>query len=120
MLPTGLLVVHDTLRSSENEETELTGWQQAADPFLNHTSSNIVAGRDHTALVQAAVQLHNNLAGAMVIHKLELANIAVLHHHLQHLDDHLGRRANEHLLLSALLSVVHAFLQSQRIVGSQL
>lgn len=31
----GLLVVHDTVRSGQNNETELTGWEKVGGPFIN-------------------------------------------------------------------------------------
>lgn len=54
----------------------LTGRQQAAHPRLNVLGGDVVAGGDGAALVQAAVQLHHNLARAVVVHKLKLADVA--------------------------------------------
>lgn len=31
----GLLVVHDTVRSGQDNETELTGWEKVGGPFIN-------------------------------------------------------------------------------------
>ena len=31
----GLLVIHDTVRSGQNNETELTGWEKVGGPFIN-------------------------------------------------------------------------------------
>ena len=35
MLLLGLLVVHDTVRSGQDNETELTGWEKVGGPFIN-------------------------------------------------------------------------------------
>ena len=66
---------------------------------------DVVARRDHPALVQPAVELDDDLAGAVVVDELELADVALLQHHRQELDDDLGRGAEEDLALAALLGV---------------
>ena len=74
----------------EDEVAKLTGWEQATNPILNITSCKIITRGDNTTLVQAAIELHNNLARAVVVHKFKLSNVAVFHHDLQKLDNHLG------------------------------
>lgn len=76
MLATGLLVVHDTGRGGENHVAELTSGQQLDDPLLEIGQTDVVAGRDDTGLVETAVQLNNDLAGAVVVDLLELANVS--------------------------------------------
>lgn len=76
VLSSGLLVVHDTSRGGEDDIAELTGRQQLDDPLLKIGQADVVAGRDDTSLVETAVQLDDNLAGAVVIDLLELANVA--------------------------------------------
>ena len=76
MLSPGLLVVHDTGRGGQHDVAELTRGQQLDDPLLEIGETDVVAGRDDTSLVQAAVQLDDDLAGAVVIDLLELANVA--------------------------------------------
>lgn len=44
----------------------------------------------------------------MIVHDLELANVAVLHHDGQELDDHLGAGTQQHLALATLLGIVDA------------
>ena len=66
---------------------------------------DVVARRDHAALVQPAVELDDDLAGTVVVDKLELADVALLEHDREELDDDLGRGAQEYLALAALLSV---------------
>ena len=76
MLPTGLLVVHDTGRGGEDDITELTSGEKLDNPLLELGETDVVAGGDDTALVEAAVELDNDLAGAVVVDLLELANVA--------------------------------------------
>ena len=53
MLPTGLLVVHDTGGGGEDDVAELTGGEQLGDPLLQLVEADVVAGADDTALVEA-------------------------------------------------------------------
>lgn len=76
VLPASLLVVHDTGRGGQHDVTELTRWQQVDDPLLEVTELDVVTWGDNTALVQAAVELDDDLAVAVVIDLLELANVA--------------------------------------------
>jgi hypothetical protein len=76
MLPAGLLVVHDTGRGGKDYVTELTRGKQLNDPLLQVAELDVVAGRDDTGLVDAAVELDDDLAVAVVVDLLELANVA--------------------------------------------
>ena len=42
------------------------------------------------------------------------APLTVLHHEREELDQHLGGGAQQHLLLAALLGIVHSFLRRRR------
>lgn len=69
-------MVHDTSRGGQDEETELTRGQELGGPGLEVTELNGVAGVDDTTLVETAVELNDNLARAVVVNLLELANVA--------------------------------------------
>lgn len=89
-------MVHDTSRGGQNDKTELTSRQELHDPLLEVAELDVVARVDDAALVEAAkkdhqhphlqaltkvkyvpaVQLDNNLAGAVVINLLKLADVA--------------------------------------------
>lgn len=60
----------------QDDETELTSREQQVDPVLDLVDGDVVAGRDDTGLVQAAVELNNDLARAVVVDDLELADVA--------------------------------------------
>jgi hypothetical protein len=76
VLAASLLVVHDTGGGGEDNVTELTGREQLDNPLLEVGETDVVAGGDDTGLVEAAVELDDDLAGAVVIDLLELANVA--------------------------------------------
>lgn len=76
MLPSGLLVVHDTSRGGQDDVPELTRGQEPDDPFLKVGDLYRVAGGDATGLVDAAIELDDNLACAVVVDLLELADVA--------------------------------------------
>lgn len=105
MLSSGLLVVHDTSRSGEDDVTELTGGEEVGDPLLNVADSDVETGRDDTGLVKTTVELNNNLTRAVVIDVLKLIDVTVSLHDGQKLDDNLGGRSDENLSLTGLLGV---------------
>jgi hypothetical protein len=72
----GLLLIHDTGGGGEDNVAELTSREKLDDPLLELAKADVVAGGDDTALVEAAVELDNDLAGAVVIDLGELANVA--------------------------------------------
>lgn len=76
MLPPSLLVVHDTGRGGEDDVAELTRWQELDNPLLEVVELDVVAWADDTGLVEAAVELDDDLAVAVVINLLELSNVA--------------------------------------------
>jgi hypothetical protein len=49
--------------------------KQVVAPLVNAIDGDIEAGRYDSALVEAAVQVHNNLARSVVINDLELVNV---------------------------------------------
>lgn len=98
-------MVHDTSRGGEDDETKLSRGEQVLDPLLNVVDLDVESGRDDTTLVESAVELNHNLSGSVVVNVLELANVAVLLHDGEELDDDLGRRSDHDLSLTGLLGV---------------
>lgn len=72
MLPPCLLVVHDAGRGGEDDVAERTRGHEQVDPVLNLAELDVEAGRDDAALVDPAIELDDNLAGAVVVNLLEL------------------------------------------------
>ena len=69
-------MVHDTSGGSEDDVAELTGWKELDNPLLEVCETDVVAWGDDTGLVKTAVELDDDLAGAVVINLLELANVS--------------------------------------------
>ena len=90
MVLSGLIVVDDALVGGEDDETELSRGKDLVAELLEVLELQIESGRDHSALVESTVQVDNNLAISLVIDDLELADVAVLLHGSEELDEHLG------------------------------
>lgn len=88
---------------------KLTRWQQSIGPFLNIQNWNVKSGTDDTSFVQATSQIDDNLSSAVIIYNFEFADVSVLHHNSQELNDDFGVWADENMTLSAFFSVVNAF-----------
>lgn len=71
-----LLVVHDASRGGEDNVAERTSGKHVGHPALNLVQGDAEARRHNTALVDAAVELHDDLAGAVVVNDVEVANVA--------------------------------------------
>ena len=91
-------------------EPELARRQELAGPRLEVLEGDVEAGRDDGALVEAAVQVDDDLAGAVVVDDLKLANVAVLHHAREELDDDLARGADQDLRRGESVSTRQAYL----------
>lgn len=94
VLATGLLVVHDSSRGGQDDEAELTRRQEPDNPLLQVVELDVVSWGDDTSLVEAemrvrkcsitstqvenlpAIELNDDLAVAVVVHLLKLANVA--------------------------------------------
>jgi hypothetical protein len=72
----GVLVIHDAIARRQHEATELTARQQHVAPLLNLVEVNVEARRNHTGLVDAADQLDDDLARAVVVDDFELTDVA--------------------------------------------
>ena len=78
VLSSRLLMVHNASTGRQNYVAELSRWQQFDDPLLEIPQLYIIPRRYDTSLVEATVQLNNNLAVAVVVNLLEFANVAYL------------------------------------------
>jgi len=100
VLPARLLVIHDASRCGEHDEAELTGWKKLDDPFLKVRELDVVSWADNTGLVDAAVELDDDLAVAMIVNLLEFADVAVALHDGEELGNDLGRGSDHDLALA--------------------
>jgi hypothetical protein len=76
VLPPRLLVVEDTGGGGQDNVAELTRRKELDDPLLDVTELDVVTGADDTGLVDASVELDDNLAVAVIVDLLELANVS--------------------------------------------
>ena len=75
LLPPGLLVRHNPVRSTQNNLPKLPRWQKVHNPFLNFVDRDVKTGRDNSAFVQAAIKLNYDFLRAVVINDFKLANV---------------------------------------------
>ena len=80
-------MVHDSIRSRQNQLSELAGRKQIRSQLLNLIKSDVESRRDDTALVEATQQIDHNFTASMVINNLEGSDVTVLLHDLEKLDD---------------------------------
>merc|ERR1739838_633534 len=85
MFALGFFVVHDSSTGSEDNESELSRWQQVVRPSFHIFNSNIKSWRDNTTFVQTTVELNNNLACSVVINTFVFSNVAVFLHDIKEL-----------------------------------
>jgi len=69
-------MVHNTGRGGKDDISKLTGWEELDNPLLHLSKADVVPGGNTSGLVDTSVELDDDLAGAMVIDLLELANVA--------------------------------------------
>lgn len=96
---------HDSVRGGEHQSAELTRGQELVGPFLNVVEGAVEARGDDARLVETAQKVDDNLRRAVVIDNLKLTNVTILLHQTQEGNNNLRRRAEQHLTLSATLSV---------------
>merc|ERR1719428_1818711 len=80
VLATGLLVDKHAVGGGQHQMTELTGRKDIRSQLLDLVQSDIESRGDHTALVQSADQVHNDLSRAVIVDDLEVADVTVLLH----------------------------------------
>lgn len=109
-------MVEDTRRGGQDDDTEPTSREQQVDPGLNLSNLDVESGGDNSGLVQTSVELDDDLAGAVIVDLLELADVTVALHDTEELHNDLRARADEHLALSTALrvdDVVQAIIENR-------
>jgi hypothetical protein len=90
-------VGHDTFVGGDDDATELTGGKDGVGELLEVLGAEIETGGDHTALVDAAVQVNDDLAGAGIVNNGELGDVALRLHKAEELDQDLGDGSKDNL-----------------------
>lgn len=68
-------MVHNTSRGSKDNETKLARGEEVVNPVLQLGKLNVKARGNNTTLVEASVQVNNNLSGAVIINDFEFINV---------------------------------------------
>jgi len=101
----GLLVVHDAEGGGEDDEAKLTAGEDVRDPLVEAVEGDIEAGGENTALVDAAEEVHNDLAVAVVVDDFVVTDVTVGLHNIEETEDNTAAGADDDLALAELLSV---------------
>lgn len=75
VLATGFLMVHNASRGSQDDKAKLTRGEQVFNPVFHLWNLDVKAGRDNTTLVEATVQVDDNLSRTVVINDFKFINI---------------------------------------------
>lgn len=76
MFPPRLLMVHNPTTRRQDDIPKLSTRQQFHDPFFEIRDSNIISGGNDAGFIDAAVELDDYFAGAVVVYFFEFANVA--------------------------------------------
>ena len=105
VLPSGLLVVHDTGRSCQYDDAERTGGHEPVNPVFNLVERDVESGGNDTTLVDTAIELDDDLAGTVVVDVLKFVNVSVFLHDSQETDDDFRAGSDEDLAFSSPFGV---------------
>ena len=99
MVVSCLDVVHDTLVGSQNDVSELSGWEDLVNELLEILQLQIESWWDDTGLVESSVQVNNDLSGSLVVNNFEVVDVTMSLHNSKELDNDLGDWSEEDLYL---------------------
>lgn len=69
-------MIHDSECGGEHDVSESTRGKDVLHPLLHLVLANVEAGREDSALVDAADQLNDDLARSVVVDDLELSDVS--------------------------------------------
>jgi hypothetical protein len=76
VLPSRLLVIHNTSTCRQDNVSELTRRQQLDNPLLEISESDIVARGDDASFVETTIELNDNFAAAVIVDLFEFTDVA--------------------------------------------
>ena len=97
MVLSGLVVVHDSLVGGKDDESELSGWEDSWNELLEVLELEVESWGNDTALVQSSVKFNDDLSGSGIIDDFKVADVTMLLHASEELDDNLGHWSKENL-----------------------
>ena len=104
LLLLGLFVVHDANVGGQNNVTELTRREDGGGEFFEVLQFKIEAGWDDTALVEAAIEVNDNLAGTGIVDDGEFVDVTIILHKLQEGDQDL-RDGSQNNLQKSIITI---------------
>jgi hypothetical protein len=90
-------MVKHTLVGGEDDESELSGWEDLSNEVLELLDWESESWGDNTALVESSVKINNNLSGSSIIDDLEVTDVTLLLHLSEELDDNLRDWSQDNL-----------------------
>lgn len=90
-------MVHNTLVGGQDDVAELTGGEDGVSEVLELVEGQVETGGDNTALVEATVQVNDDLATTGIVNDGELVDVALGLHEAEDLDQHLGDGVEDNL-----------------------
>ena len=98
-------VVHDTVGSGNNQETELSGGKDVVAPLFVIVELKVESGGDDTAFIDSAQKFNDDLATSVIIDDFEFTNVTVLLHNSEESQDDFGGRSDQNLFLALSFSI---------------
>ena len=93
-------VVHDTVGSGNNQETELSGGKDVVAPLFVIVELKVESGGDDTAFIDSAQEFNDDLAASVVIDDFEFTDVTVLLHNSEESQDDFGGGSDQNLFLA--------------------
>ena len=76
MSSSGFEVVHDAVICGQDDESELSGWQDLVQGLLEVLELDIESWGDDSAFVQTSIEFNDNLAISLIINDFEFVNVS--------------------------------------------
>ena len=92
-------MIHNTLVGGKDDVAELTGGEDGVGEVLELVEGQVETGGDNTALVEATVQVNDDLATTGIINDGELGDVTLGLHETEDLNQHLGDGVEDNLKL---------------------
>ena len=93
MFGNGLMMIHNTISSGQDDVSELSRRKDLIAPVLNLVDGNVESGRDNSAFVNSSKELDNNLSGSMVVDDLKFTDVSFFLHDLEELNQDFRARS---------------------------
>ena len=71
----GFKVVHDSVISRQDYESELSGWQDLGQSLFEVSNLQVKSCGDNSTFIDSSVELNDNLAISLIINDFEFINV---------------------------------------------